>query len=309
MKTTVAFLALCSLSCASAPGPREARFTTRDGVNIFYRVVGRGEPAVVFVHGGPGGSMADGGHEMEPLATGRTLVLYDQRGSGRSDLISDPSRLNLDANVEDLEQLRAHLGFNRIALIGLSWGAGLATAYASKYGAHVERMVLLSPMAPTRQLSRDRNAHINDVLGPDRIAQRRANNQKRATASDAELVELCREFFRIMEPVYVKHPERVAPERGDRCPSADVIRNARVVLDSTWASLGEFDFRPALSKLTMQVLVIEGADTNVPLDATRVWAASAPNARLLLIPDAGHMNWRDQPEAFRKAVDEFLRGQ
>jgi pimeloyl-ACP methyl ester carboxylesterase len=46
----------------------------------------------------------------------------------------------------------------------------------------------------------------------------------------------------------------------------------------------------------------------VPLEATKLWAKSLPNARLLLIPDAGHMNWLDQPEAVVSTISDFFQG-
>jgi pimeloyl-ACP methyl ester carboxylesterase len=54
--------------------------------------------------------------------------------------------------------------------------------------------------------------------------------------------------------------------------------------------------------------VIEGEANNVPLDEARAWATTLPNGRILLIPDAGHMNWLDQPDAVISALDEFFRG-
>jgi len=73
-------------------------------------------------------------------------------------------------------------------------------------------------------------------------------------------------------------------------------------------SLGTWDFRPLLARIKVPALVVEGEQTNVPLDATRAWATSLPNARLLLIPNAGHVHFIEQPTTFFKAADSFLRG-
>jgi len=62
-----------------------------------------------------------------------------------------------------------------------------------------------------------------------------------------------------------------------------------------------------MKDVKVPALVLEGAETNVPLDATREWVKSLPNARLLLIPNAGHGNWIDQPEAVISAMHEFFR--
>ena len=57
----------------------------------------------------------------------------------------------------------------------------------------------------------------------------------------------------------------------------------------------------------LTTLVVEGEKTSVPLDAIREWAASLPNAPLLLIPNAGHLHFSEQPVAFFKAGGRFLR--
>jgi pimeloyl-ACP methyl ester carboxylesterase len=74
------------------------------------------------------------------------------------------------------------------------------------------------------------------------------------------------------------------------------------------ASLGAWDFRPLLRKVRSPALVIDGAASNVPLDDVRAWATALTNGRLLLVPDAGHMNWLDQPDAVIHALDTFFRG-
>lgn len=63
-----------------------------------------------------------------------------------------------------------------------------------------------------------------------------------------------------------------------------------------------------MKDVKIPALVLEGAETNVPLDATREWQKSLPDARLLLIPNAGHQNWVDQPEAVISAMDNFFKG-
>ena len=76
---------------------------------------------------------------------------------------------------------------------------------------------------------------------------------------------------------------------------------------AVFESLGDWDFRPLLQQIKVPALVVEGEKTNVPLDATRQWAASMPNGQLLLIPNAGHVHFIEQPKTFFKAAEKFLR--
>lgn len=64
---------------------REGYFAGADDVRLFYRLVGEAPDVVVFLHGGPGLGIDDGGYDLEPLAAmGHTLLLLNERGAGRS---------------------------------------------------------------------------------------------------------------------------------------------------------------------------------------------------------------------------------
>ena len=65
-----------------AQSPREDYITTPDGVRLFYKVVGSGAETLVAVHGGPGNSLNSILPDLEPLAKNRTVIYYDQRGTG-----------------------------------------------------------------------------------------------------------------------------------------------------------------------------------------------------------------------------------
>lgn len=125
------------------------------GHRIHWEVSGdpEGRPAVV-VHGGPGGAS-------DPLTrrhfdpSAYRIVQFDQRGCGRStphvaDSVTDPDAdpdAGLAGNttwdlVADLERLRAHLGIERWLLLGGSWGATLALAYAETHPDRVSGLVL-----------------------------------------------------------------------------------------------------------------------------------------------------------------------
>jgi proline iminopeptidase len=304
------------LQASPAPSPSpvvvEGRFPGSGGTRLFYRKVGSGPKTVVFVHGGPGSNFRGAGDSIEALADARhSVVLYDQRGSGQSDLETIPALLTAAHHVRDLEALRVHLGAERMTLVGLSWGAGLAALYAAEHPRRVERLVLLSPMAPARKPFWDQRMAKMAALRGEAASARRAEIQaKLPTASDDETRALCRELSDDLFRLYLHEPtpEKLAHAalRCDIPPAA--IRNRPVVEAATLASLGEWDFRPKLETITAPTLIVEGAESKVPLDATREWAVVMPNARLLLIPDAGHEAFADQPEVFAAAMRQFLRG-
>ncbi len=113
-----------------------------EGHEIYWEVCGNpmGVPAL-FVHGGPGAGRAPGDRRWFDPSHYR-IVLFDQRGAGRS-RPSGEVRANTTGHlVRDIEALRAHLRIERWLLFGGSWGATLSLAYAQRYPQRVSALVL-----------------------------------------------------------------------------------------------------------------------------------------------------------------------
>lgn len=103
-----------------------------------------GNPAgkpVVLLHGGPGGGCSPKMRRFHDPARYR-IVLFDQRGSGRSTPHADLVDNTTWDLVADIERLREHLGIARWQVFGGSWGSTLALAYAQKHPAAVAELVL-----------------------------------------------------------------------------------------------------------------------------------------------------------------------
>src|SRR3982751_2640361 len=104
---------------------------TRDGIDLFYNVVGQTSGDYVLVlSGGPGEDI----HSMQGIADelGKKYrcIMWEQRGTGRSKLPGyDSSTINLSAYIEDIEALRKHLHTEKFIVVGNSWGMILGLAY------------------------------------------------------------------------------------------------------------------------------------------------------------------------------------
>ena len=276
-----------------------------DSVRLFCRRFGSGEGAnTVLLHGGPGSNMNSVWPDLEPLARGRTILAYDQRGGGRSSLISEPGMLTAECHIRDLEALRCNLGLDRLTLIGESWGAGLAALYASNYPHHVSRLLLLGPMPPTKAFATLRFDRADDSMNfYELIAELR-----QSMPNTGDPVALCETFNNIYLQVYFANPADIVRRRGNACNAPpEAVRNWMVVSDATFASLGDWDFLPMLSHLQTKALIVEG-EQSITLGGTRAWASAMPNARLLLVPGAGHFPQVEQPALFFAAIEHFLSG-
>ncbi len=120
-----------------------------DGNLVYWEVCGNptGKPALM-LHGGPGSGCASYWRRyFDPTAY--RVVLFDQRGCGRSTPHASDPVVDLAANttahlLADIERLRTHLGIERWLVVGGSWGSTLGLAYAERFPERVSEMVLFS---------------------------------------------------------------------------------------------------------------------------------------------------------------------
>ncbi|HKN22189.1 MAG TPA: alpha/beta fold hydrolase, partial [Terracidiphilus sp.] len=137
---------------ASAVYPLQDGFVDAHGVLIYYVEFGKGPPLVV-LHGGPGADHTYFLPWLLPLARTHRLIFIDERGSGRSERLQDPSQYTVEGDVEDIEAVRVALGLGKISLLGHSCGGVLAEAYALKYQEHLSHLILNSTFASTREMN------------------------------------------------------------------------------------------------------------------------------------------------------------
>ena len=135
----------------SVPAPLTSRMLdVGDGHSLYVESNGRegGTPAV-YLHGGPGsGCQPD--HRRLFDAENFHAVLFDQRGAGRSTPKGSRDANTLQHLIADMEAIREHFGFAKWLVVGGSWGATLALAYAQTHPQRVSALVLRATFLGTR---------------------------------------------------------------------------------------------------------------------------------------------------------------
>jgi proline iminopeptidase len=111
--------------------------------DIFYTTRGQG-PALLTLHGGPGLDHTYFLPWLDALAEGRKLILYDQLGAGRSERPSSFPAGGLDTWADEADALRAHLGAERMVLLGHSFGSYIALTYALRYPHRLDGLIICS---------------------------------------------------------------------------------------------------------------------------------------------------------------------
>jgi proline iminopeptidase len=278
----------------------------RPGLQLYYRILGEGSETLVV----PNANWL--GDALLPLAEGRRLILYDPRSRGRSSAVTDPRLLNLEEDVADLEVVRRYFGLDRMTLLGSSFHAALTASYALEHPERVERLLLVCPITPRLPGEwKQELPQTGELVHPPGIP--RLEELRREGLEEHDPVAFCRAWFTwFLLPAMMSDTSALI-----RFPLEDVCsfpnewpRHAlSVYFDHLLPSMGDWDFRPRLPELRMPLLVVQGLDDLVPEEASREWAAFAPDARFLPIERAGHHPYLECPKEFFPAVEAFLQGE
>jgi proline iminopeptidase len=255
-----------------------------------------GRPLVV-VNGGPGfdHSYLVTSPVWDEIAKTRRVVMYDQRGTGRSTPVKPGTPLTLKDQLADLEAVRKSLGAEEVDLLGHSYGGSLVMAYTARNPDRVKRLLIIDSAAPKWS----ETVFLFNQVYPD-IAERMDGFEFGSQLGDAAAIDGgIHEYLQMLF---------WAPEHRDAflrqfSPGA-FRRHVNEVLD---ADMAHYDLNPEIKKFRMPVLVMTGRyDMNVaPVVAWKIHKA-IPGSRLVIIDRSGHLPFYEEPERFKQAVEEFL---
>ena len=279
------------------------KFTTGDGRKLTYRRMGTG-PVLVCHPGGPGFSSSYFA-DLAGLWEQFTLVMLNPRGTGGSDRPGDRRAYQIDDYVADVDELRGHLGLEQMLLLGHSHGGVVAEAYAAEHPTRVQRLVLASSLArfgPGQEAAM--KAGMDRRSGRPWYADAVAALEEEQEAKFTTDQELGNIFFREFPLYFARYGDAEAGY-------ADTLRsdtiNADTLLLFNREIFNTFDLRDRLPNITAPTLVITGEDDFIcgPVCAAEI-SAGIPGAREVIVGDAGHMVFIEQPQAFHDEVANFL---
>lgn len=276
-------LALAAVA-ATAAGAARQEGALREGLadvpgaQLFYYDSGGPGPAVVLLHAATGSARV-WEYQWGPLAAaGFRVVAYDRRGYGRT--VVDPGAPPTTA-ADDLIALADAMGLTRFHLLGTAAGGIVALDTALAFPERLRSLIVANSLG--------------GVVDDDYQALGRRLRPKEFSALPPDLRELGPEY-RAADPAGTDR--WLALERQSRAPGAapPVQRPKQRV---TFAML------EGLKVPTL--LLTGGADMYTPPAALRLFAARIPGAQSVLLPNVGHSAYWEQPEAFNRAVLEFVR--
>jgi non-heme chloroperoxidase len=268
--------------------------TTKDGVEIYYKDWGAGQP-VVFSHGWPLSSEAWAGQMLFLAQHGYRVIAHDRRGHGRSTQVSFGN--NMDTYADDLAAVIDHLDVRNVVLIGHSTGGGEVARYIGRYGTErVAKAILISAVPPIV---------VKTEANPEGLPMQVFDDLR------ASLVKDPSQFYKDFAVAFY----------GANRTGAKVSQG---LLDQFWlwcmqASLqsvyecikafSETDFTEDLKKFDVPALLIHGEDDQVVpvMDSSKKSARLIPDAQEIYYPGGAHGITATQPGQVNADLLKFLR--
>lgn len=249
------------------------------GARLWYIDTGGDGVPVVFLHAGTGSSRV-WEYQIPPFTkAGYRVIAYDRRGYGRTTVTSPDD--SVGSSADDLRALMDHLRIERFHLVGTAAGGGVALDFALSYPERLRSLVVANSVGDVRDSS-------YAVIG-------RALWTPEFRALPPELREL--------GPSY----RAASPEGARRWLELEHLSRAPGTPVRSRPSRNRITFA-RLETIRVPTLLVTGdADLYTPPAVLRLFAARMRHADTLMVREAGHSTYWEQPDVFNRAVLGFLR--
>ena len=269
-------------------------------VDIAYETFGTKSSSLplIAINGGPGLSHAYimQNDVWERIGKDRFVVLYDQRGTGKSKRVQTGAPQTMDADVADLDALRQQLGLDKVAVLGDSFGGLVAMAYTAAHPDHVAKLILSDSPGPKLQDL----VHLLPQVFPDIEEQTKKESEKLGENTDAAAKAGLLNHFRMIF---------YSPEKRDAyMDHMGDLGFEPAIAQAISASIDKMDLAPKLPGFKMPTLVINGRyDMNVaPLTAWQL-AHTIPGAKIVFFEKSSHFPWYEEADKYVQVLEDFLK--
>ena len=264
---------------APAAAPARETYAELPGVRVWFKDTGGSGVPVVFLHAASGSSEV-WEHQIPAFtAAGYRFIAYDRRGWGRS--VIDPSGEQPGTAADDLHRLMDYLGVDRFHLVATAAGGSVAMDYAVSFHQRLRSLVIAN------NVGRVEDEEFLELV---------------STLRPPQYPDLPR-WFRELGPLY----RAANPEGTRRWMEFESRSRPEGPLLATQPLRNRLTFSLLERIETPTLLIAGGADLSAPPPLQRFYTARIKNAESLIVPNAGHSTYWEQPEIFNQAVLEFIR--
>jgi len=267
---------------------------------------GRKKPLLV-LHGGPGGSHSNL-VSLQALGFEREVIFFDQLGCGHSDKPDNKSLWILDRYVDEVLEVVKHLHLDKYHLIGHSFGAMLATVFASKYSGGLMSLNLASPILNMPLYINGTMLKLRKALSPecikiiDDFELRNIGSSKKYEEAVGEHIKrhICKLYPNLPKPLtrlkHLYYPQVHDEMIGQNCMSElNILGN-----------LKETDVSPLIEEMKPPILFSCGDHECCPPKDVKTYYKAASNAELHIFKDCRHMTMLESPVEFLNVARNFM---
>jgi pimeloyl-ACP methyl ester carboxylesterase len=249
------------------------------GVRLWYADSGGSGVPVVFMHAATG-SVRNWEHQVGALtAAGYRFIAFDRRGWGRT--VTEPSGPQPGSAADDLEGLVKHLGIDRFHLVGTAAGGFVALDYAVSFASRLRSVVVANSIGGVQdeeylELGRRLRPASFNALPPD---------------------------LRELGPSY----RAANPEGTRRWLELEAASRPQTPPPPAQPMKNRMTFALLETVKVPTLLLTGGADMYAPPPLLRLFATRIKGAETIVVPEAGHSSYWEQPDVFNRAVLDFIR--
>ena len=300
MKKILAFLLLI-LSFSTIGICQEGGFIkTKHGV-IHYKKYGNGEPLLI-INGGPGLN-CEGFVPLAQLLSGKyTTILFDQRGTGKSELKQvDSTTITMELMAEDIETIRKYFEFDKWIVLGHSFGGWMSEYYATKYPESIKALILSSSGGIDLNILSYFTANLRIRLSQterdslDYYSERLKQGDTTYTARY--------NWAKYLASGYV-YDKKYVPSIAKRLAFARNPQITNLVYKDLYKM--NFDCKEKLRDFDKPVLIIQGRQDLTGDGIAYEAHAVLKNSTIVFINKSVHYSWLEQGGQYKTEVERFI---
>lgn len=307
---TLLFITEATIAQSYPDSQKDGKYITVNGARLWVVMFGKGDP-IILIPGGPGGNHYGFRPAFDSIAVHNTVIYFDAFGRGKSDTAKDVKEYTLSRDIEDIEGLRIALHYDKLNVLGHSYGGLVAQGYALKYPNHVNHLILANTFHSfiMWQKNDDNSNHEIQTNYPEVWAELMKIREAGAVSQDLKHQELYGQvpygFLYAYNPENFRRGGKPYPNpNNSRLYYQMVGKDGDFIVGS---DIGNFDFRKELINLKMPVLIYGGRYDRVAVPEMMIkYKEYCPQAKFVMFERSGHNPQIEEPAHLFKVLNEFL---
>ncbi|QVK17415.1 alpha/beta fold hydrolase [Mycoplasmatota bacterium] len=287
----------------------EEGFKEINGIKIYYKSIGEGEPLFV-LHGGPGLAHNYLFPHFSKLAEDYEVIFFDQRSCGKSSGDEIPHDITMDNLVKDLEELRQSFNIEKINVLGQSFGGLLALNYAIKYPERLKTLLILESTGARSDFIKKFQENINSRVTEDIQKELSETNKKLNELTSSKVIKngvgkVFSRYLSIINKLYfynTSYMKNLDMEYFDD----EMVRKSFTIQKQLHSYLIHYNLLNQLPRITCPTLIIHGDYDPIPYEEIELIHKTINGSEIFLIKECGHFAHIEKPIEYFHIIRDFL---